>query len=184
MAEEEEKKEEETKEESGKKSNLMIIIVIAFLVLLLIIGGVVMFIFAGGDDEMANNKQNVKTENSVNEEIPNQPTKSYRSKSSLTVGPMFELDTFIVNLLSENGRRYLKVKINLELSDEELTNELNSKMPVIRDIIIRIASSKTLEEISTEKGKEKFKDQVVSEINFNLKDGKIKNVFFTDFVIQ
>jgi flagellar FliL protein len=183
MAEEEEKTEDEKKGDSGKKSNLMIIIIVAFLVLLLVLGGVVMFIFAGGDDEM-NNKQNVQTEASANEENPEQPTKSYRSKSSLTVGPMFELDTFIVNLLSENGRRYLKVKINLELSDEDLTNELNSKMPVIRDIVIRIASSKTLEEISTEKGKEKFKDQVVSEINFNLKDGKIKNVFFTDFVIQ
>ena len=184
MAEEEEKKEEEKKEDGGKKSNLMIIIIIAFLVLLLVIGGVVMFIFAGGNDEGANNKENVQTEVSANKEDSEQPTKSYRSKSSLTVGPMFELDTFIVNLLSENGRRYLKVKLNLELSDEELANELNSKMPVIRDIVIRIASSKTLEEISTEKGKEKFKDQVVSEINFNLKDGKIKNVFFTDFVIQ
>ena len=122
MAEEEEKTEDEKKGDSGKKSNLMIIIIVAFLVLLLVLGGVVMFIFAGGDDEM-NNKQNVQTEASANEENPEQPTKSYRSKSSLTVGPMFELDTFIVNLLSENGRRYLKVKINLELSDEELTNE-------------------------------------------------------------
>jgi flagellar FliL protein len=132
-----------------------------------------MFIFSGGDEEVVNNKQVIQSEASVNEDTQNQPTKSYRSKSSLTVGPMFELDTFIVNLLSENGRRYLKVKINLELSDEELTNELNSKMPVIRDIVIRVASSKTLEEISTEKGKEKFKDQVVSELNFSLKDGKI-----------
>jgi flagellar FliL protein len=184
MAEEDAKKDGENKEEVDKKSNLIIIIVVAFLVLLLLIGGIVMFIFSGGDEEVVNNKQVIQSEASVNEDTQNQPTKSYRSKSSLTVGPMFELDTFIVNLLSENGRRYLKVKINLELSDEELTNELNSKMPVIRDIVIRVASSKTLEEISTEKGKEKFKDQVVSELNFSLKDGKIKNVFFTDFVIQ
>jgi flagellar FliL protein len=182
MAEEQEQPEEEKKEE-GKKSNMMIIVIAGFVVLLLIIGGILAFILSGGDEE----QQQVATNNQatqVSAEEGGQPTKTYRRKTSLTVGPMMELDTFIVNLLSENGRRYLKVKVNLEMEDQELQNEINTKIPVLRDIIIRIASSKTLAEISTEKGKEKFKDQIVSEINANLKDGKIKNVFFTDFVIQ
>jgi flagellar FliL protein len=177
MAEEVENNEEEKKEE-GKKSNLMIIIIAGFLVLLLVIGGVLAFILSGGSEE----QPDPAIEQSVEEGTQQKST--YRRKSSLTVGPMLEMETFIVNLLSENGRRYLKVRVNLELEDEELQEEVNTKIPVLRDIIIRIASSKTLEEISTEKGKEKFKDQIVSEINHNLQDGKINNVFFTDFVIQ
>ncbi len=44
---------------------------------------------------------------------------------SLTeVGIMFPLDLFTVNLLSESGRRYLKVEMNLELEGEELALEL------------------------------------------------------------
>ena len=179
MAEEQENVEEEKKEE-GKKSNMMMIIVGGFLVLLLVIGGIITFILSSGEDE----QQDGMTQSSSVSENVGQQTKTYRRKSSLEVGPMFPMETFIVNLLSENGRRYLKVKVNLELEDEELQEEISSKVPVLRDIIIRITSSKTLEEISIEKGKEKMKDQIVSEINYNLQDGKIINVFFTDFVIQ
>jgi len=97
---------------------------------------------------------------------------------------MYPLDIFTVNLLSESGRRYLKVEMNLEIEGEELSPELEQKKPVFRDIIIRILSSKSLEEISTIKGKEKLKEQIVSELNTRLKDGKVKNVYFTDFVVQ
>jgi len=181
MAEEQEKQEEEKKEE-GKKSNLLIIIVGGFLLLILIIGGVLAFVLSGGDEEQANDTTTThQASNGDNNQGQQQVS---RKKSNLTVGPMFEMDQFIVNLLSENGRRYLKIKIDLELSDEALQDEIKKKIPVLRDIIIRIASSKTLEEISTEKGKEKFKDQIVKEINENLQDGNINNVFFTDFVIQ
>jgi len=85
---------------------------------------------------------------------------------------------------SEGGRRYLKCEINLELEGEELSPELDTKKPVFRDIIIRILSSKSLEEISTIKGKEKLKEQIVNDLNMRLKDGKVKNVYFTDFVVQ
>ena len=182
MAEEKEEQEQEVKKDEGKKSNLMIIVVGGFVAMLLIFGGIIAFILSGDDeDSQRGQTASSSTENGGEQQ---QQTKTYRRKSSLTVGPMLEMETFIVNLLSENGRRYLKVRVNLELEDEELKEEIGTKIPVLRDIIIRVASSKTLEEISTEKGKEKFKDQIVSEINYNLKDGKINNIFFTDFVIQ
>ncbi len=179
MAEEKENQEEQ--KEEGKKSNLMVIIVGAFLAVLLLIGGILAYVLLSGSEETPEGEAQIA--NSENSDSGG-TTLTTRRKDSLNVGPMFELDTFIVNLLSENGRRYLKVKINLELSDEALQDEINKKIPVIRDIVIKIASSKTLEEISTEKGKEKFKDQIVGEINQNLQDGKINNVYFTDFVIQ
>jgi flagellar FliL protein len=182
MAEEQEKEEEKKEEGAEKKSNMMLIIIAGFLVVLLVIGGILAFILSSDEEQQQQNNSVQNESNSNNEN--GQPTKTYRRKSSLTVGPMMEMDTFIVNLLSENGRRYLKVKVNLELEDEELQEEIGTKIPVLRDVIIRIASSKTLAEISTEKGKENFKDQIVSEVNENLKDGKINNVFFTDFVIQ
>lgn len=185
MAEEVEKEEngeEETKPEP-KKSNMMVIIIAGFVVLLILMGGVIAFILSGGDEE-PEVKEAGQEQVGYQNNGEGAPTKSYRRKTSLTVGPMLEMEQFIVNLLSENGRRYLKVRVNLELEDEELLEEINTKIPVLRDIIIRIASSKTLEEISTEKGKDKFKDQIVTEVNQNLKDGKINNVFFTDFVIQ
>jgi len=56
--------------------------------------------------------------------------------------------------------------------------------PMIRDMIIRILSSKTVPEISTAKGKEKLKEEIKKNLNARLATGEIRNVYFTAFVIQ
>ncbi len=174
MAEEEET---ETGEESegGKKkgSNLILIIIIAVLVVVLLIVGVVVAMLAGGSDEETSSSQ-----------APTAKERPAKLMDAMEVGPMFPLDTFTVNLLSDNGRRYLKVQMNLELDGEELAAELESKTAVIRDVVIRLLSSKTLEEISTAKGKDKLKEQIVNQLNLRLRDGNIRNVYFTEFVVQ
>ncbi len=186
MAEKE--KDEEQTPEGGekKKSNLLLIIILIVLVLVLVIGGLIAFLMMGNGDAAAESSHAPKTEvssGSHGEEGEEAPARV--SDASLTeVGLMYPLDIFTVNLLSESGRRYLKVEMNLEIEGEELSPELDTKKPIFRDIIIRILSSKSPEEISTIKGKEKLKEQIVDELNMRLKDGKVKNVYFTDFVVQ
>lgn len=192
MAEKE--KDEHTTEEEGKKksSNMLLIIIISVLVLILVIGGVVAALMMGNHDAEAEAGHAAKTEvaadaHGTEGEAANEATggETHVGGEAITeVGLMFPLDTFTVNLLSESGRRYLKCEINLEIEGEELSPELETKKPIFRDIIIRILSSKSLEEISTIKGKEKLKEQIVNDLNMRLKDGKVKNVYFTDFVVQ
>ena len=100
------------------------------------------------------------------------------------IGPIYPLDTFIVNLVSNNANRYLKCKIDLELDSPELQQEIDKKLPAIRDLIIRILSSKTVEEIQTSRGKEKLKEEIKRKINEILTTGEVRNVYFTEFVIQ
>lgn len=172
-----------------KKSNLLLIIIIIVLVLVLVIGGVVAALMMGNHDAEADAGHGAKTEASAEQSADahadEAPAEGAHGTEAMTeVGLMYPLDIFTVNLLSESGRRYLKVEMNLEIEGEELSPELDAKKPVFRDIIIRILSSKSLEEISTVKGKEKLKEQIVSDLNQRLKDGKVKNVYFTDFVVQ
>ncbi|MBD3798357.1 flagellar basal body-associated protein FliL [Sulfuricurvum sp.] len=177
-------KDEETTTEGGekKKSNLLLIVIIGVLVLILIIGAVIAFLLIGNEEPAASSVAPAQQEASATSE---DGENSVQRDSSLTeVGLMYPLDGFTVNLLSESGKRYLKVEMNLEIEGEELSPELDQKKPVFRDIIIRILSSKSLEEISTIKGKEKLKEQIVGDLNTRLKDGKVKNVYFTDFVVQ
>jgi flagellar FliL protein len=175
--------EQEEQQVQEKKSNsIVLIFIIGIIVFLLIIGAVLFFVLSGEDEQVDPNSANSDAKASV--EQPAESLGKVRRSNSIEVGFMFELDTFIVNLLSENGRRYLKIKVNLELESEDLAEEVTAKIPVIRDIVIRIASSKTLEEIATEKGKDTFKDQVLMEVNAIMKDGRVQNVYFTDFVIQ
>jgi len=172
--------EEVTEEQGGKKSSPMVLIIlIIVLILVILIGAIGAILMMGGDDQPAGQQQ---------QQMPQQKERSAGVQSQmqnmLEVGPMYPLDTFTVNLLSESGRRYLKVEMNLELSGEELGPEMEKKTAVIRDVIIRLLSSKSLEEISTAKGKEKLKEQLVDQVNMRLRDGHINNVYFTEFVIQ
>ncbi len=172
---------QEEQQEGGKKSNsLILVIIIVVLILIIVVGAAVTVLMMGGEDTGAKAQQT-----SAPQERPMQrPSQGIQESALSEIGPMFPLDTFTVNLLSESGRRYLKVEMNLELSGEELGLELDNKTAVIRDIIIRLLSSKSLEEISTAKGKEKLKEQIVDQLNMRLRDGRINNVYFTEFVVQ
>lgn len=186
-------KEHEEKEKSPeggekkKSGNMLLIIIIAVLVLVLVIGGVIFALMSGNSDAEATTQH----ASSTHEEAPadgehdSKPKTSGHGEESFSeIGIMFPLDIFTVNLLSESGRRYLKVEMNLELEGEEMALELETKKPVLRDVIIRILSGKSLEEVSTVKGKESLKEEILADLNQRVKDGKIKNVYFTDFVVQ
>ena len=106
------------------------------------------------------------------------------SRQLSEIGILYPLDTFTVNLKSDAGRRYLKVTLSLEVSGEELSLELDAKSAVLRDRIIRILTSKTLEEISSKKGKVKVTNQIMDTLNSIIVDGSIEGIYFTEFVIQ
>ncbi len=188
MAEEEAQDQEQENEKPQKKSgSLVLIIVIVVLVFTLVIGGVIVALLLSGDDEpQQQNQQQQQQSRQNNNNQQSMPTSNKATSRiiNMEVGPMFPLDGFTINLLSDSGRRYLKTTINLELRDEESAEELEAKAPVIRDVMIRVLTSKTLEEIATAKGKEKLKDQLVNQINLRLRDAEIVNIYFVEFVIQ
>ncbi len=185
MAEEENK--EEIQEEKPKKNTLMIVI-IAVLVLIIIAGAATAILLLGGDDEEAQMQQ---SDTQVKERKSSRSSSRSRDSSELSnsrklsdIGILYPLDTFTVNLKSDAGQRYLKATISLELNGEELSIELDNKSPVIRDRIIRILSSKTLEEVSSKKGKQKVSEQIIDTMNSMIVDGNVKGIYFTEFVIQ
>lgn len=174
---------EENQEPKKSNKSLLLIIIIVVLVLFLIIGAILFVLLSSNEPnpDMATTQQN------TTQQLASQPKNINQSKRSvdyLNMGQMYPLDQFIVNLLSENGSRYLKAKIDLEQSNEELAAELDKKKALLRDVIIRTLSSKTYEEVSTIKGKDRLKDEIINRINEVLSDGYVKNIYFTDFVVQ
>ena len=184
---EESTEEEQLEAPEKKKSNMLMIIVIVVLVLVILIGAVVAVLLMGGDEEeMAEIQEPQKKEKKVRSSKRSTSSSSQMDESRLLgeIGILYPLDTFTVNLKSDAGRRYLKVTMSLELEGEELSLELDAKSPVLRDRIIRILSSKTLEEISSKKGKGKVSEQVMDTLNSMISDGEIRGIYFTEFVIQ
>jgi len=179
--------EEEITEENApteKKSNNMLMIIIIVVLILIIIGGAIVAVLLMSDDEPAMTQATPQ----ANERSVSQPRKSsgnYSDSRKLNdIGILYPLDTFTVNLKSDAGRRYLKVTMSLELEGEELSLELDNKSPVLRDRVIRILTSKTLEEISSKKGKQKISEQIMDTLNAMISDGRIKGIYFTEFVVQ
>jgi len=188
MAEEKENEQEEQEGSGEKKSNkLLIIIIIVILVLVIAIGGLVAYLLLSGDEEEATTTTTPQTEKTATapKQVSRTATAGSESLRKLNeIGVLYPLDTFTVNLKSDSGRRYLKVTMDLELSGQELTAELDNKTAVIRDRIIRILTSKTLEEVTSRKGKDKLTQQIKNTLNAMLVDGQIQGVYFTEFVIQ
>lgn len=183
MAEEEETT-EETPEVGEKKSNVLMIVIIGVLVLIIAIVVAVTVILMGDDEEQITSNVAPMERASTKPQKRRTNTALAGSRRLSEIGILYPLDSFTVNLKSDAGRRYLKATISLELSGEEVSLELDAKSPVIRDRIIRILTSKTLEEISSKKGKQKVSNQIQDTMNAIISDGQVQGIYFTEFVIQ
>lgn len=183
MAEEETTEEESQPKE--KKSNMLMIVIIVVLIFIILIGATVGILLMGDDEEVDVSSAPQVKERTTSKAKRSKSSSEYDDSRQLSeIGILYPLDTFTVNLKSDAGRRYLKVTMSLELEGEELSLELDSKSPVLRDRIIRILTSKTLEEISSKKGKQKVSTQVMDTLNAMISDGTIRGIYFTEFVIQ
>ena len=100
------------------------------------------------------------------------------------IGPLYALDTMIVNLSDHGGKRYLRVTMALELSDPESVDTIESRLPQIRDAVLMILPTKTYDDVSTTDGKIALRNQVMEKINTLMTKGRVNNIYFTEFVVQ
>jgi flagellar protein FliL len=73
-----------------------------------------------------------------------------------------------------------------EAAGGSLPSVIMAREPMIKDAIIRVLSSKKVEELLTSDGKEKLKEELVEAINeaIGLEESPIVNIYFTEFIIQ
>ena len=101
-----------------------------------------------------------------------------------TLGIMFPLDPFVVNLAGSQGKRFLKVTVSLELSAPEVHAEIKENLQKITDSILVLLSSKNFEDVYSVQGKFKLKDEITTRVNRFLVLGHIREAYFTEFIIQ
>jgi flagellar FliL protein len=106
------------------------------------------------------------------------PTQDKKAEQSVLV----QLQPFLVNLSSPDT--YLKTNIQFALADGSRLQEVEAKKPVIRDAIITLLSSKSLERVSAAEGKHQLKDEILYRGNMAMGDDVFNDVYFTEFVMQ
>lgn len=81
-------------------------------------------------------------------------------------------------------RRLIRLELALEMMDEEGYEEVIGMSPQARDSVMRILNGKSFSDVETVQGKLHLKNQIVAELNNSLKKGVVKNVYFSELVVQ
>ena len=153
------------------KKLIIILSVVAFLVVVMM----------GGLFFMMWSKLSNMESQQVVEELPEQVE---MAEEETQVKPIFPLKSFIVNLAGDNGKRYLKIKMDLEIAKEDLNDAIRQRIPQIRDSIMMILTSKRYEDVKDTTGKIALRQEIQKQINAFFKEPCVSSVYFTDFVIQ
>jgi flagellar FliL protein len=161
MASKDEQAQEKVPEKG--KSKVKIILIISAAVLLAVGGTAAFFLFTQGGHEKKTAAKSEKVETPAT----------------------YELDPFIVNIYDGQDLRYLRVKVELEISGgEEAKAELTARKAQVRDAILVLLSAKTLLDVRDQQGKNQLRQEIFSAMGKILPPGKVQKVYFTDFVVQ
>lgn len=112
------------------------------------------------------------------------PSYIYKEQTG-SVPYVYTLDKFTVNLGGE-PRRTVRLEVNLHMLGKEAFEEvmLIENRARVRDRIVRVLNEKSFSELESIQGKLFLKDKIAMEVNGILNSGVVKDVYFTDFVVQ
>lgn len=110
--------------------------------------------------------------------------KTEKDRPKKEKGFLYKMDPLIVNLADKETLHYLKIKIDLESMEEKPNEEFEKRIPQIRDHILLLLSTKERLELMNAEGKNKLRKEIREKVNNLLKNFKIKDIYFTEFLIQ
>ena len=144
--------------EPPKKSKKKLLIIILAAVVL--IGGGVGYVMWSKGQEEAKRKQ------AELEATPEYQLKKQMEFRKENKPPRFiKMDEFTVNLPGRGGEHYLQTAIVLRTGDADTEGKIKNFLPVIRDKIILVLSSRTMQELATVDGKNAMAKEIALVIN-------------------
>jgi len=158
----------------GKSKN---IILIALVVLLLLVGGGgAAFFLLGGDDKAEDAEAKDTTEHAA-EKVEAKETHYFKLGKE-----------FVVNLEDNRKVKFMQVDIQVMAHQVEPFALIEHHMPVIRNKVMLILSSQKYEEVNTQEGKEKMREDIKQAIQEILHEespeANIEAVYFTSLIMQ
>ena len=99
-------------------------------------------------------------------------------------GVTMPLQPFVVNLSGDDGRRFLRLVLALDVKDEKTKVEIDKRLPHLRNLLIFLLSSKTFADISTAQGKYQLQAEINKALNEALGTPLVRKTYFTEFIVQ
>jgi len=164
----------------GSKKKL---IMIALAVILVAAGGfaVYKFLLSGGDEAETEAAEGETPESETAAEAAPEPE----------IGFKVDLDKFTLNLMGKGGdSHFLVATMALEVTTEELKMDLldpeDKKLYMIktRDTILEILRQKSYQDVADPASSKEIAKEILYRLNRIYTNGKARNVFFSEFVVQ
>lgn len=197
---------EEGAEAPKKKSKLLIIIIVLVILLGLGGGGYYWFFIKGkaaqtetaeqapeGDKKSEAKKDEKKSEAKpeAKKEEKKDEKKSEAKKEEKKEGgkkgekPVTSIQNIITNLADPGGKRYVRISVDFDFaSDDDAADFADKYQAQVKDAILTLLWSKTSQDISGVEGMLALRTEIQSRVNQIMGQGKVRQVFITDRVIQ
>jgi flagellar basal body-associated protein FliL len=107
------------------------------------------------------------------------------------------LGAFLVNVVAEQGLRYLRVEVTVGVQEREIGKKKDGeseggKAPALspaddaraRDAVVRVLSAQSYADVRTAGPSTELKQAVIEELRKAIRDVEVKDVMFTSFVMQ
>ncbi|NLB88604.1 MAG: flagellar basal body-associated FliL family protein, partial [Syntrophomonadaceae bacterium] len=108
--------------------------------------------------------------------------KEETAKDVLT-GNLVEVGEFTTNIGDITGSRFVKVEVYVEVTGKKGQETIQEFMPIIKDSILTILSSKTVADLDV-RNRDNLKQEIKDDLNAKLGNSTIQNVYFTNFIMQ
>jgi flagellar FliL protein len=97
---------------------------------------------------------------------------------------LVSLAPFLVNLSGDQGQRYLRLVVQVEVRGGLAKDELEKHLPEVRNRLLFLLTSKTFADISSTQGKYDLQADITKNINDTLDGPFIRKTYFTEFIVQ
>lgn len=98
-----------------------------------------------------------------------------------------EMEPFLVNINDPGGEHYAKLDLRLTVAPHTAAEHINADPLVqarMRDRVLTLITSKTLEDLIGPLGKEGLRREIKAHLEPLLEQGQIQDVLFSEFVVQ
>ncbi len=96
----------------------------------------------------------------------------------------YSMSEFQVNLADSGTRRFLRTTFELAYDDRGLTREIEEREPELRSEIIAVLRSKYIDDLEEPGGMKNLEQDLLDMLNDRLESGKVRAIYFKEFIFQ
>ncbi len=184
MADKKDAKKNENKEQEGKKKGFNFKIVLIGVPLFVLQLVIVYFVTANFlvKPALSAHAEQVKEHGADGEEADAEAEAEEEEDSGESF--IYPIEDLIINPAHTNGKRLLLLSVGFEVKSEEAKKKLEEKEVIVKDMIISTLSKKTLHELNNPQEKDSLKIELSEQIKKLMPKTKIKNVYFSKYVLN